>query len=516
MGGHLFIINGDLTKLACDAVLIPTDAASKVEAHWHAVVDSRDTKIPRPWGADRVATLTYRPGGPLVILGNVGQHGVRSGFDAFEPVVREFVLHALKELNAAAFQDRKRIYAWPKPRLAVNLVGSGLGGGAAKKGDLVQGLIQALTTLATENDVDIVLVTYGDKPYAAAQRARRKCIGPNELSDTWRFAQDANPKLIEKAHQLAEDAIDRQLVLFIGAGVSAGAGLPTWRSLMNDVAKQAGFGENERKRLAKKDLRDQATLIEQRLAETSEPLKSRVAVALKSPTRYALAHGLLASLPSTEAVTTNFDTLFELASKVRGRDVAVLPEDPRTTGGRLLLKLHGSVSHPDRMVLTRADYLKMPRDYGALMGLVQGLLLMRRMVFVGYSLTDEDFHELIDEVRAARGEGNSGVGRGVVLTLQRDHLEEQLWENDLDIIPMIARGETDIPTAARELELFLDLVGYLSTTSASFFLDEAYDDLSDDEKGLREALRALAKDTAGSDLDTVSHLVEKFLKRLGA
>ena len=26
MSGHVFVINGDLTKLACDAILVPTDA----------------------------------------------------------------------------------------------------------------------------------------------------------------------------------------------------------------------------------------------------------------------------------------------------------------------------------------------------------------------------------------------------------------------------------------------------------------------------------------------------------
>lgn len=215
-------------------------------------------------------------------------------------------------------------------------------------------------------------------------------------------------------------------------------------------------------------------------------------------------------------MTTNYDNLFETAYKTRGRDVAVLPENPRTTEGHWLLKLHGSVDQPEKIILTRSDYLSMPRQYGALMGLVQGLLLMRRMVFVGYSLSDEDFHELIDEVRAARGDSETGLGRGVALTLYADPLDRQLWEKDLDIVPMITGTQVEAPVAARELELFLDLVGYLSTTSASFFLDASYSDLSDNEAELRDALAALAIKTAGSPLDSVGHLVEEFLKDLGA
>lgn len=41
MGGHLFIINGDLTKLACDAVLLPTDESFRIEDAWHDLVNDR-------------------------------------------------------------------------------------------------------------------------------------------------------------------------------------------------------------------------------------------------------------------------------------------------------------------------------------------------------------------------------------------------------------------------------------------------------------------------------------------
>lgn len=125
----------------------------------------------------------------------------------------------------------------------------------------------------------------------------------------------------------------------------------------------------------------------------------------------------------------------------------------------------------------------MPRQYGALMGLVQGLLMMRKMVFVGYSLSDEDFHDLLDEVRAARGDNATDVGRGTVLTLRDDDLERRLWEQDLDTVPVVMGEEykDDLPGAARQLELFLDLVGYLATTSAAFFLDESYADPTESE-----------------------------------
>jgi hypothetical protein len=269
--------------------------------------------------------------------------------------------------------------------------------------------------------------------------------------------------------------------------------------------------------LAKKDPRDQATLIERRLLKAGRDLRVEVAEHLRRSTRYSLQHGLLTSLPSSEAVTTNFDNLFEQAARTANRPLAVLPADPRAANGQWLLKLHGSVEHPEHIVLTRADYLDMPRQYGALIGLVQGMFLMRHMMFIGYSLQDEDFQELIHEVRKARGERND-LGRGTVLTLFEDELEREIWAEDLDVLPMIAGTATtvSIEEAARELEVFLDLVGFLSTTSAAFFLDSTYSYLSNDEALLRDSLIKLAQETSGARTGTVAYLVKRFLEDLGS
>src|SRR5262249_13131579 len=148
----------------------------------------------------------------------------------------------------------------------------------------------------------------------------------------------------------------------------------------------------------------------------------------------SLQHALLASLPSAEAVTTNFDQLFEVASRVADRDLAVLPTRPKGSSARWLLKLHGSVDDPTSLGLTLSHSLDMHRYRGALIVLVQGLLITRHMMYVGYSLSDEDFHELIHEVRFARGEGDTGSA--TMLTLAADEAQRDLWRDDPQIIAM--------------------------------------------------------------------------------
>lgn len=525
MHGHLFIINGDLTKIACDAILIPTDDELTIEPIWAAIEDQHEDELAelrrdgiKTWGSKKVLRLARMKKKPWVWLGNIGQFGDDSGFEVFESTLEEFVK---KSARAIKIDDRRnRIQNWPVPRVAVNVLGSEKGGGAHRKGDLVRGLVQTLTALAHNYGVDIVLVTFGVKPYAAAQRARLQLVGDSDraLKATWRFTYQRKDNLIRCGRSLAANAINSRLVLFIGAGVSSGAGLPRWNDLICDAAKNAKMKPQARKYLRDKDLRDQATIVKAHLRDGEKSLNELVVERLKSR-HYALLHGLLASLPTSEAVTTNFDDLFESAWITDGMSPAILPQQSVKNNGRWLLKLHGTVTEPEKMVLTRSDYLNMPRQHGALMGLVQGLLMMRHMMFVGYSLRDEDFHELIHEVRDARGDGTAPLG--TVLTLHEDKLEDELWGNDLHVVPMAGSrkvGADATETAARQLEMFIDLVAYLSSTSAAFFLDKTYDELlSDKERRLRDTLTDLMTGIGKAGPGEVAFKVSQFLRNeLGA
>ncbi|MFI5509110.1 SIR2 family NAD-dependent protein deacylase [Mycobacterium sp. NPDC051804] len=521
MTGHLFVIDGDLTKLACDAILIPTDESFKIEPEWRVIKSAHRAQIaelrreaPHSWGGHRTLHLDQRQKHPWVWLANVGQLGHRRSFaDAFKPAVTEFVERAAKSLKA---DSRYRIHDWPIPRIAVNLIGSGRGGGSQRKGDLVGGLVRSLDCLAKDNGVDIVLVTFGAKQYAAAQRARRQLIGVDDdaLEAHWPLTSPRRAELISCGRELASKAVRSHLVLFLGAGCSSGAGLPLWNALLGRLANSAGIPEESLRLLSEKDPRDQASIVESRMAKggrSINELKNEVARELDSR-YYTLLHGLLASLPSSEAVTTNFDCLFEAAWSTRGRQVTVLP-GVSSVGGRWLLKLHGSVEEPEKIILTRSDYLDMPRRHGALMGLVQGMLMTRHMMFVGYSLRDEDFHELIYEVRAAVGDRADSSALATILTVHEDDLEEDLWGHDLHIVAMAGPKKNGVdPLAARQLEIFVDLVAYLSTTSLAFFLDETYDEISEGENDLRKTLRQLAFDTKDKAEDTVAFRVAQFLR----
>lgn len=93
--------------------------------------------------------------------------------------------------------------------------------------------------------------------------------------------------------------------------------------------------------------------------------------------------------------------MFEIASKATGLNVAVLPYAAASNSDRWILKMHGCASHPEDIVLTREDYLRYATRRSALQGIVQSLLITRHMLFVGFSLQDDNFHRIVDEVRRA-------------------------------------------------------------------------------------------------------------------
>src|SRR5581483_5907041 len=175
--------------------------------------------------------------------------------------------------------------------------------------------------------------------------------------------------------------------------------------LLAELAARAGASAGERAALAEvRSALDQATVVERWLAGRGETLGRAVAAVLGARRHYALAHALLAALPVREAITTNYDRLFEDAWRLSDPDgLAVRPGAVRPDARRWLLKMHGCLSDPDRIVLTRTSYTRYDERLPALGGMVQAFLVTRHVLFAGFSLADDNFHRIVDSVRRLRG-----------------------------------------------------------------------------------------------------------------
>lgn len=494
---HVYVIMGDITHLKCDVWMLPSDSQRNVEEHWNRSVPGLAKAVARTEDAEYWAgskfTLPLRglgPSSPLPILTAVPLNGFEDA-DDLRPRINEFIRVGAQQAEIRRHGSK---VGRPNALLAMPSFGTAGGGGRLLKGKILQVILDQARETAGEVGVDVVIVLQDKKMFALAQVMRKDPEYWGELTERGLF---------EAAQELAEIAKTGRLVPFMGAGISVSAGAPTWDKLIESLAEGANLDPDESDSLLKgnMDPRDQAAYLRSRYESASrvsapgaspEPtlsfndeIAARVNLA-----QYGLAPALLAGLRTEQAITMNYDLLFETASADIGDERTVIP-DNSVNGEKWLLKLHGSVKNPESIVLTRDDYLGYNASREALSAVVKATLITHHLLFVGFGLKDDHFHEIIHDVRRAMPQ-NAQVGNSfaTALTLAENPLHSALWDGKLKLIPMSKKSDDEgIPTSARTLEIFLDALLAFSTDSHSYLLAEEYEHaLSDPEKVLRQDL----------------------------
>lgn len=120
------------------------------------------------------------------------------------------------------------------------------------------------------------------------------------------------------------------------------------------------------------------------------------------------AHTAFAKLGFERVVTTNFDLLLEKAYEATGRPCLPLVEEFQLSGhnpylGPTLVKFHGDVHHPQRMVLTEDDYDGFLNRHPLFATHLAAQLIDHTAVLVGYSLDDPDTRQILALLRERLG-----------------------------------------------------------------------------------------------------------------
>jgi len=250
--------------------------------------------------------------------------------------------------------------------------------------------------------------------------------------------------------------------------------------------------------------------------------KEAVAEIVSKNGRFTPAHVLLHSL-NIPAVTTNYDNLYEKAGISVGKLTPCLPWDRchlfDTDTGHSLLKLHGSVHDPDSIVLTRKDYNRFGDEREALRGMVASMMVEREILFVGFSMTDDNVHVIIDRVLKVCQEQEETDGwrrkLGTVLALVENAMFNEYWGEKFNVLSC---GASWGDKPAWRHDCFLSCLAFGMKYHWPILSRQYTSLLMEPEQKLRKALLAvvsLGEQQEVKDTEVWQDTIEPFLVHLG-
>lgn len=243
--------------------------------------------------------------------------------------------------------------------------------------------------------------------------------------------------------QLLKAINEGRCVAFVGAGFSAAAGLPQWKDLLTQIAKNVPL---EHRHLVERITKPGASAHDfdraaQMLSDHLRPpqfiaqLKQRLVPSTPLPERMMQRLRWLRGIPFRAILTVNFDgvlkgslpepnTYREILRRERSHwwGEEFLSEDPP---GPPVVKLHGDLLAPkkgaEQIVLTREDYRRRLYHDPAYMSFLRAVLSTSTVLYLGFSFEDAYLNELRSEALSMLGyKGQHKTQESVAYALMND------------------------------------------------------------------------------------------------
>lgn len=232
-------------------------------------------------------------------------------------------------------------------------------------------------------------------------------------------------KIIEQIEKIKQINANKNLVIFVGAGVSKNSGVCSWWELVKEIADK--IGENKCTSCEIKDLiceecgkqieicgmdgyncklkydfsAEDFLRIPQHFYESfgdTEEEKKPYYDFLKEKfcsDEYEtnIIDEIIIKLQPEHIITTNYDHLLENVNDPRVSKYAVITKDDdilSKKGRNYIIKMHGDIDDIQNVVLKEDDYLNYSQNHIIIETFIKSLLIDKTFLFVGYSLNDNN------------------------------------------------------------------------------------------------------------------------------
>lgn len=204
-----------------------------------------------------------------------------------------------------------------------------------------------------------------------------------------------NNTQISQLTKLHEASKQGRLVIFVGAGVSANSGVPTWGELItalkDDLPKSLS---NEKDDLKIAQIYKDSYGYKDYFKKIRDVLKDgRVAC---NPIHHAILE-----LDPVHIITTNYDDLIEQAIQIDYKQYDVISKDndlPYYRFPNKLVKMHGDFK-TGNIILAEEDYYNYATNFPLIRSFVTSLFTTNIVLFVGFSFSDLNLKVILNDLK---------------------------------------------------------------------------------------------------------------------
>lgn len=200
-------------------------------------------------------------------------------------------------------------------------------------------------------------------------------------------------------NELKKSLKNEEVILFIGAGIPATLGLPTWSKLIHHIAEELGYDDRLYTQYGDNlQLAEYYTLCKGHIGELRSWMDSNWKID-KEKIKTSEIYRSITDLDCPIIYTTNYDHSLEDAFRVFGKtykkitgieDLVGLKRDETQ-----IIKYHGDTINDASIVLTESSYFDRLDFESALDIKLRADMLGKSILFIGYSLSDINVRFLI-------------------------------------------------------------------------------------------------------------------------